>query len=295
MSSKALDYNKKTSKEYGWTPDWFGASDYDDNLLSKIKEFQKEHDIDSDGMCGPGTYRRIYADRVSSMAYSKKELKNTDRNLIYMGNEIPIEWDKVTRWVDPDGLECKHFSNYDKKRKITTFVNHWDVCLNSEACVNVLNKRGVSVQLCIDNDGTVHQLMDLNDAAWHASSRSYNHASIGVEIANVYYPKYQSWYIKNGFGERPIISGETIHGNPMKDFMGFYPVQLEALKAVWKCLHKEIGIPYECPLDSSGNTSKTVYKGPVFEGFISHYHVTEKKIDCAGLDINKMLQEIKNE
>ena len=34
-------------------------------------------------------------------------------------------------------------------------------------------------------------------------------------------------------------------------------------------------------------------KSNKFKGFVSHYHLTDRKIDCAGLDIKKMLEEIK--
>ena len=82
----------------------------------------------------------------------------------------------------------------------------------------------------------------------------------------------------------------------MKPFMGFYPVQLDALKALWKALHESIGIPLECPEDENGNILKTIdrksSKG-TFKGFVSHYHITKKKIDCAGLDIKSMLADIK--
>ena len=44
----------------------------------------------------------------------------------------------------------------------------------------------------------------------------------------------------------------------MKDFMGFYDIQLEALKALWEAVHDAVGIPYQTPLDSSGNTLKGV-------------------------------------
>ena len=50
------------------------------------------------------------------------------------------------------------------------------------------------------------------------------------------------------------------------------------------------------PLDEDGNnlttTSKKVKAG-TFKGFINHFHVTKSKIDCAGLDIKKLLNEIK--
>ena len=77
--------------------------------------------------------------------------------------------------------------------------------------------------------------------------------------------------------------------------MGFYPVQLEALKALMKAVHKATGIPLQAPLDRSGKTNTKVSKKAAegrFEGFISHYHLTKRKIDCAGLDIKKLLEEL---
>ena len=32
-----------------------------------------------------------------------------------------------------------------------------------------------------------------------------------------------------------------------------------------------------------------------FSGFVSHYHISKRKIDCAGLDIKALLDEVKNE
>lgn len=284
------------ANKLGWTPEWFDCESFDEKLIEEIKKFQKDYDMTADGMCGEGTYRRLYNKRLSDLAEEDSGPRE-NRPLIYMGNEIDIEWDKVTRWIDKDGLKCgKGFSDYKEKRDIKMFVNHWDVCLSSKSCAKVLEKRGISVHFCIDNDGTIHQLVDINDATWHAGSRKLNHSSVGVEIANAYYPKYQSWYVKNGFGERPIISGEKVHGNSMKDFLGFYPVQLKALQALWKAMHKHLGIPLETPTDSSGDTTKEVFKDAAdneFKGFVSHYHLTSRKIDCAGLDIAKLLKDIK--
>ena len=121
------------------------------------------------------------------------------------------------------------------------------MCLSSESCVKVLRKRGISVHFCIDNDGTVYQLMDTNHIAYHAGSSKWNAASIGVEIANAYYPKYQSWYKKNGYGERPIWSGKKVHGGKLGDFLGFYDVQLDALKSLWKAINIGHDIPLTGP------------------------------------------------
>ena len=78
--------------------------------------------------------------------------------------------------------------------------------------------------------------------------------------------------------------------------MGFYPQQIKALKALWHAIHNGLGIPYKTPVNQFGSTS-TKYEQEVaygkFEGFVSHYHVSKSKIDCAGLDIAALLDEIK--
>ena len=64
-----------------------------------------------------------------------------------------------------------------------------------------------------------------------------------------------------------------------------------------KAVHNATGIPYKAPLDRSGNTNTTVSKKCAdgkFEGFMSHYHLKRGKIDCAGLDLKALLEEIKN-
>ena len=292
-------YNEASANKLGWTPEWFGCAEYNEKLVKAIRSWQKENGITADGMCGPGTHRRIFTQRISNIDdYEPVDITiKEDANLVYRGNFIPINWGKVVLWSEPNGLKIKssNYRAYFEKRKINSFVNHWDVCLDSKSCVRVLNNRGLSVHFVIDNDGTIYQLCDINHMAFHAGSR-VNASSIGVEIANAYYPKYQDWYVKKGFGKRPILENQEVHGKSMKPFMGFYPVQLDALKALWKALHESIGIPLECPEDENGNILKTIdrksSKG-TFKGFVSHYHITKKKIDCAGLDIKSMLADIK--
>ena len=138
-----VEYNIKSSKENGWDPSWFGATDFDENLVNKIIEFQKEAGVTADGMCGPGTFRLIYTDRLGDLEFDPKTDNVRDRNLIFKGNEIEIEWDKVVRWIDDDGYKLTKEPKLDFDRDIKMFVTHWDVCLSSKSCVNVLNKRGI--------------------------------------------------------------------------------------------------------------------------------------------------------
>ena len=218
------------------------------------------------------------------------------RFIICNGNDVPIDWDNVITFNSPEGftLPKNCYRKAKNERKPTMFVAHWDVCLSSKSCFNVLKKRGISVHFCIDNDGTIYQLMDCNDIGWHAGNRKVNNNSVGVEISNAYYPKYQELYRTRGFGPRPIWRNAKVHERKLKPFLGFYDVQIEAFKALTKALHNAYGIPLAAPMDGK-NLLKTVdsdvSKG-TFKGVINHYHVTKRKIDCAGLKLDKILKEI---
>ena len=294
-------YNEASAKKLGWEPSWFGERHFDDKLVRAIKKWQKNRQLTADGMCGPSTFRRLWTERQTDIDDHKPDSPHYSNYIVYNGEFFPIEWDKFVLWSEKGGMESKpgHYYDYSgrAKRKIRYFINHWDVCLNASSCQRVLDRRGISVHFLIDNDGTIYQTMDIQHAAWHAGSARANRASVGVEISNAYYPKYQSWYKKHGFGERPIIDDAWVHGDKLDPFTGFYPEQIEAAKALWKAIHTATGIPYETPLSQFGKTS-TRYVQDVpygsFSGFVSHYHVSKKKIDCAGLDIKTLLDEIKD-
>jgi len=293
-------YNEASAKKLGWEPSWFGERYFDDKLVRAIKKWQKSHDIVGDGLCGPMTFRRLWSERQANIDDHKPSDAHYSNYIIYNGEFHPIEWDKFVLWSEKGGLETRRGNYYDysgrPKRKIRYFVNHWDACLSSKSTQNILDRRGISVHFLIDNDGTIYQTLDLQHAAWHAGSSRTNRPSVGVEITNAYYPKYQDWYIDHGFGERPIIEGAWVHGNRLDPFLGFYPKQIEAAKALWKAINGATGIPYETPMGQFGKTS-TKYEQDVaygdFTGFVSHYHINKGKIDCAGLDLRTLLDEVK--
>lgn len=303
-------YNKSSQDSLGWEPSWFDCEYNDDELIAAIKKWQKEQDLSVDGLVGPMTYRRLWTEREAEISehspHPSPYVRGTQacqdqKYIIHNGKFLDIDWDMVVLWDDPLGLDCDRRSYYDyagkPDRKPNMFVNHWDVCLSAESCALVLARRGISVHFCIDNDGTIYQLLDTQHGAWHAGNGKANHRSIGVEISNAYYPKYQDWYVKNGFGERPLQESAWVHGNKLKPFTDFYPVQIEALKALWKAIHKGVGIPLETPEDDHGTSTTVDSKASrgTFKGFVSHYHLTRGKIDCAGLDICKLLDEVKEE
>ena len=145
----------------------------------------------------------------------------------------------------------------------------------------------------IDNDGTIIQCANTSHICFHAgNSNSY---SIGCEISNAYYPRYQERYIKKGYGERPIIENAYVHGKKLGKHTGFYKVQLDALKALWVAISQAYDIPIQTPTDKNGNEITTLYE-PAFrnyKGYIHHYQVSANKIDCGGLDLTKLVNDIR--
>ena len=290
-------YNEASAQKLGWEPSWFGCSKFTDDLIDAIAKYQKSKGLTADGLCGPGTYRRIYTDRQKEIeSFFPNDKENGDSFIIYNSEYFDVQWPKVRLWFEGEGLrQRKGYKRLFQKREPSFFVCHWDVCLSSESCYKVLQQRGLSVHFLIDNDGTIYQTMDMNDVAYHAGSRKWNDASIGVEISNAYYLQHQDWYVKQGLGKRPVMRDAVVHGQKLDPFLGFYPQQIQALRALMRAVNKATGIPLQAPLDRSKRTNTTVSKKCAsgrFEGFISHYHLTNKKIDCAGLDLDKILKEI---
>jgi hypothetical protein len=276
-----LEYNKKSSQKFGWTPEWFGCKDFDQNLIIKIEEFQKELGVDSDGLVGPTTHRLI----------STKLQSESGEYIICGGKKVAINWPKVITMNEPGALSVGS-KCYRKSpgRKPKSFIVHWDACLSSASCAKVLNERGLSVHFCIDNDGTIYQLIDTDDIGYHASN--LNSSSVGVEVSNAFYPKYQDYYVKKGFGPRPVLKNTKVGGGTIPEHLMFYDVQERALSALMKAVCGHYGIPLEVPKTSgvyATGEHPEVASGK-FNGVACHFHVTSQKIDCAGLDLEKLLK-----
>ncbi|MDB2481631.1 N-acetylmuramoyl-L-alanine amidase [bacterium] len=286
-------YNESSALKLGWDPSWFGAKLFDEKLVTAIRKFQKDHGMGADGLCGPSTYRRALTKREFEKKFSFYKSKHGDKFLHYGDAKIPVDWDKVVTYKDfGHGFDISAgLRSWNRKtnRTIKSFVNHWDVCLNSKSCARVLKQRNVSVHFCIDNDGSIIQLHNMNDICWHAGSSNVNNSSVGVEISNAYYPKYQSWYEDNGLGKRPIFSGGVCHGKAMEDFMDFYPVQVEALKALWKAVSYATDVSLTPPPAKWAYSSEC--RSGKYKGIMNHFNCSKKKIDCANLDIEELLKD----
>ena len=227
--------------------------------------------------------------------YASEQLEidfKEDKNIVCNDHDVSIDWEDTILWTSPGALMCKanQYKTIPGNRSPTVdkIVIHWDGCLNSAQCAKVLGQRGLSAHFCIDNDGTIHQLMDTNHVAWHA--RGVNSKSIGIEISNAVYMKYAEKYDP----ARPIIPPTTLHGKPFPEHLGFYDVQVDALKALLKSLCGFYNVRLECP-NQNGELIKGVIRASSFKGIICHYHITENKSDPVCLDLAKTIEEIKNE
>jgi len=290
-----IRYNKRSAKKYGWEPSWFGATEFDGVLIENIKEFQELHDLKADGLCGPATYRRAYTNKLVYIDNAEDAMQTEIKKnrIICNGVPVSIKWDKIEiSWIND-----KCFSKVKKKiRKPTMIVTHWDATLSAASCKRILEKRKISTHFVIDNDGTIVQLVDPQDVAWHAGIRKVNKASVGIDFSNAVYTKYNKAYAKKGFGLRPVIDGWRVHGWRPKPFLGAYPIQVEAYKALLEALHKHYGIPMECPLDDDGNLLTGIHKPSKrakFKGVVNHYNLSKKKWDTLGLELDKILEEIR--
>jgi len=289
MAAK-IKYNKGSAQKHGWEPQWFGSSGFNVGLVGRIAEFQKEHDLEADGLCGPMTFARMLTGREANADTS---------HIICNGKEVKLDWDKTIGLYHSNHKRLPG-SCYDLKledRQSTMIVTHWDAALSADSCYKILKKRGISSHFVIDNDGTIYQMVDTKHVGWHAGIRSVNKASIGIDFTNAYYTKYQDWYERKGFGPRPVLEGVKMHGRTLEPFLGYYPVQIEAYKALLKGLCDHYGIKLECPLDENGELLTTVDDTAAagdFEGVVAHYHLTRRKKDTAGLELDKILEDIRN-
>ena len=291
-----INFNLESSKKHGWTPEWFGADAFDEVLIQLIKTFQKNFDLKDDGLVGPATYRRLVTEMHYNEKYKQKKRnkRKGERSIVYKGERYPIAWDRVILWTDHGGLKAEEgcYNDWSNKplRRPIQFVNHWDATLSSELCAKIINKRGLSMHFLIDNDGTIYQMLDIQHVAWQAGNRMWNTNGIGVEISNAFYTKYQSWYVKNGFGERPVVKSE-VHGRSIGEHLDFYPIQLQALAALWAAIHDAVGINLEVCTSKGVDEDCRMMR---FNGFVNHYNLTANKIDCASLDMEEILRMAKD-
>lgn len=265
---------------------WKKISDW---FLNKNSVVQEKDDNE------PGNF----IDRLNSAEQVHKDVMKPIQNFIICDQQqVPIEWDKVKLWTDKDGLTLPDncFRKQDK-RIPQMFVTHYDVCQTSHSTVDVLKQRGLSVHFCIDGDGTIYQLTDTKDICWHALG--VNNVSVGVEICNPIYTKYNDSQAKLWGQRRLVIDHDKIHGNDIGPYLFYYQKQIDALEVLLKTVCSHYNIPLVLPLGNDGKVSQELSQEVIdckFRGVVGHYHLNKEKTDPGSMILNmiKLAFEDKN-
>jgi len=92
-----------------------------------------------------------------------------------------------------------------------------------------------------------------------------------------------------------VCKDSVVHGVRLKPHLGFYKLQVEAYKKLITLLCDHYNIEVDIPRTKEGElytgVVDTVSKGK-YNGVVCHYHITRGKIDCAGLDLAKIIDEL---
>tara|TARA_B100000287_G_scaffold32704_1_gene30374 strand:- start:295 stop:540 length:246 start_codon:yes stop_codon:yes gene_type:complete len=68
--------NKKSAEKYNWSPWWFGAEDFDKDLIEKIKRFQRACNLWASGYCDKKTYKLALLYRLKKLRRKYKWINN---------------------------------------------------------------------------------------------------------------------------------------------------------------------------------------------------------------------------
>lgn len=114
------------------------------------------------------------------------KVKISENRFIINGHMVPAPSGlAVTNYHDPS---LHRFRGRDRGQAVTEVIVHETVTRGHSATVRVLKQGGKGVHLIVDAQGHVFQHADLAFANL-AHAAPHNHASIGIEVVNPYYPE----------------------------------------------------------------------------------------------------------
>src|SRR5262245_25766914 len=133
--------------------------------------------------------RRLSAILLIGMFLPGCGMPEQSKPFVRDGDEIAIAGQffdigtKVILWSDPGGMsgyDKSNFAERDRVREgkwdlamvretVDQFVIHYDGSGSSAECFKVLNDRSLSVHFMLDTDGTIYQMLDVRERAWHAT------------------------------------------------------------------------------------------------------------------------------
>lgn len=238
--------------------------------------------FEPDGICGPKTNKAIQADVFEAPP-------GKDYFLI-SGIKVDSEGLRVVTPDEPGALVFEQGFYHEPLLQPDLFVVHWDGCMDSHQCFDVLCSRKLSVLFMEDCDATIWQSVDPAYATcWHAGR--VNRRAWGVEIANPVLPERN----KRCQPARPLTK-MYVRGD-MHEILDFYPIQLEGLVKLLDFSCHQTGLPRQLPAykgqlgvlgpEEQWKLVANSYFPPTgdkwnvggFKGICGHYHQDNNKCD----------------
>jgi hypothetical protein len=162
MSVDKIFYNQMSSKQLGWTPDWFGAEHFDEDLIKQIKKWQRNRKLKMDGLVSgpnekhqlmtsyqkkfqPATVHTLSATPISFQSSGTK-LSCGQKRAGSPATQAPTmtlqgSHNETLRCLSTTGTYATYYDFAGKpQRDVKMFVNHWDVCLSSKSCERIMKK-----------------------------------------------------------------------------------------------------------------------------------------------------------
>jgi N-acetyl-anhydromuramyl-L-alanine amidase AmpD len=181
------------------------------------------------------------------------------------------------------------------RRVIHAVVLHHDGSPSSKSCFDTLLARALSTHFMIDRDGTVYQVADVADMAWHA--QGMNAVGVGIDLNSSATNLLRTPDVAPPLGGVPSPQ-VVINGTPFVSWTYSDP-QYSALTAVLRVLMDDVGLQPVFPMDQDGGILRTVLADPPpeqFGGIQCHWHSDEQKWDPGpGLDWARILAALRKE
>ena len=212
------------------------------------------------------------------------------------------EEDRKTGKLVTKTIKGRRYKKTWKRRTVSNirqFVIHHTGGFRADACFNTLhNRRGLSVQFILGDDGIIYQTLDAVELAWHAGTA--NGISTGVEC--VLYPdaaKKPGAYREDRCKRlhlaphKKII--QTIQGRDRKVYQ-MPDEQVDALArlvaGVWVARYRfqpSKWTNWKPPLFPGGEDipTKTIPDALEHDGMLMHYHLSKNKWDAAGIRLRE--------
>jgi hypothetical protein len=280
-----LQYNEQAVRI--WSPLGFAAETRLNRLsgwqfVQRLKLLQSHMGLKADGICGPLT---IAALARRDYWRQKPTLSEGEGVIIVGARAIPI-WAPTKTYLDDD-WSFRTTKSDPRQFALRNGVIHYDVTNSVKSTNFVLWKRNLSTHFCVAADGTLYQFHNVTLEACRHAGKTANKRSIGIDLNNPALRQYER--TKH---PRPEVIA-YVHGRRLR-FLDYWADQIDTFMQLMYVLQELI--PIQCPKTKKNkpvlgtiakhgfynfNTNQMHYQHSDFEGWYSHFHITERKIDAA--------------